>query len=88
MTEKKETKEETLDVDVKKYIPTPKVPILKKETEGSVLIKGRLISRLIFPVVISYGKENLILPPKGNVPVNKMFLGELPKGIVFIKTSN
>jgi hypothetical protein len=83
MVDKKETKEEKLDV--KEYTSASKVPILKKETMGDIIIMGKLISRLNFPMVIPYGKESLVIPPKGNASVNKTLLGELPKGILFLK---
>jgi len=42
----------------------------------------KLISSLNHPVRIPYGKDTLIIPPKGVVEVeNPSLLGALPKGV-------
>jgi hypothetical protein len=47
--------------------------------------EGTIMSRLKHSVILSYGGEGLVIPPRGKrVIANKKLLGALPKGVVVV----
>jgi len=47
--------------------------------------EGTVISRLKHSVILSYGGEGLVIPPRGRqVVANKKLLGALPNGVIVV----
>lgn len=47
-------------------------------------VMGKLISKVNYPVSVTYGNKNIIVSPKAIIKkVDKSKLGPLPKGLVF-----
>lgn len=47
--------------------------------------EGTVISRLKHSVILSYGGEGFVIPPRGRqVIANKKLLGALPKGVIVV----
>ena len=45
---------------------------------------GKLISKVNYPVSVTYGNKMMIVPPRAVIKkVDKSILGVLPKGLVF-----
>ena len=47
--------------------------------------QATIISRLKHSVILSYGGEGLVIPPRGRqVVANRKLLGALPKGVIVV----
>lgn len=59
-------------------------PNLKNNSYGPDAVV--LVSRKNHPVLISYGEEALVIPPRARIVIeNKKMLGAYPKGISAVK---
>jgi len=48
------------------------------------VVMGKLISKVNYPVSVTYGNKNIIVSPRQVIKnVDKSKLGPLPKGLVF-----
>ncbi len=77
-------------MESKKKKTSPKKEVKKNDSKTSNKENwGKLVSNLNEQQIISYGKESIIVPPKGTTNrLDKNKLGKLPNGIVFIKEKN